>query len=60
MDRDQRINCTVSTCKYNNHQGQECNLKEIVVEPVLDCETTETDESMCGSYEWEDENQDDE
>ena len=53
MDANQKINCTVESCKYNNTQEQVCSLKQIIVTPTEDCHTEETDESMCSSYEYE-------
>ena len=50
MDCDQKINCTVSSCKYNKQNEQECSLKQIVVTPIENCYTKEPDESMCSSY----------
>lgn len=52
MDKNQKINCTVESCKYNNLEKQECKLKQIVVEPIPDCNTKQCDESMCSSYEY--------
>lgn len=52
MDKNQKINCTVSSCRFNNCDRQECKLNQITVEPIDDCETCECDESMCGSYEY--------
>ena len=52
MERNQKINCTVKSCKYNNIQKQDCKLKQIIVKPINDCNTCEPDESMCGSYEY--------
>ncbi len=52
MDRNQKINCTVRSCKYNNPDSKACVLKQITVEPIDDCDTCECDESMCGSYEY--------
>ena len=57
MDKNQKINCTVNSCKYNDCDTEECTLKQIIVEPIQDCETCTPDESMCGSYEY---NEDDE
>ena len=48
----QKINCTVHTCKFNDTQCQKCNLQQIVVEPMQNCQTKQADESMCGSYEY--------
>lgn len=50
MDRSQKINCTVGTCKYNNATFHECTLQEIVVTPIQNCHTKQPDESMCSSY----------
>lgn len=50
MEENQKINCTVESCKYNKHQEQECSLKQIIVTPIEDCDTKEPDESMCSSY----------
>lgn len=51
MDKNQKINCTVSSCLYNDIEQSKCMLEEISVEPCADCNTKEPDESMCGSYE---------
>lgn len=53
MNGDQKINCTVSSCKYNNIKEKQCTLKQIIVTPTQDCNTKNSDESMCGSYEYE-------
>ena len=50
MSEQQKINCTVSTCKYNNNEKEMCELKQIVVTPVEGCHTKQPDESMCSSY----------
>ena len=55
MDEDnQKINCSVSSCQFNDTEADECTLEEIKVEPVPDADTGEPDESMCGSYEHDD------
>lgn len=54
MEGNQKINCTVGTCKYNNQQQNECILKSIQVTPIDEYETMEADESMCASYEYQD------
>ncbi len=51
MEINQKINCTVSSCKYNDKDNQGCNLKQIIVTPVKDNHTENEDNSMCGSYE---------
>ena len=52
-DKKQIINCTVESCKYNNTDTQMCKLKQIVVSPLPDCDTKKCDESMCSSYEYQ-------
>lgn len=53
MEKNQKINCTVTSCKYNDKQCQECKLEQIIVTPIIGCETKEPDESMCSSYKHE-------
>lgn len=53
MEKNQRINCTVTSCKYNRNQEQECELEQIIVTPVQNCSTKNPDESMCSSYKYE-------
>ena len=50
MEKNQKINCTVTSCKYNNEQAQECKLEQIIVTPIIGCNTKQADESMCSSY----------
>ena len=52
MNENQKINCTVESCRYNNVDKQECKLKRIVVSPIPECNTKKCDESMCSSYEY--------
>lgn len=59
MDNKQKINCTVNSCKFNDCDACECTLNQITVEPIDECETCTPDESMCGSYEYN-EDEDDE
>ena len=47
---NQTINCTVTSCKYNKNQEQECSLRQIVVTPIQNRATKQPDESMCSSY----------
>ena len=53
MEKNQKINCTVTSCKYNDEQRQKCNLETIIVTPVQGVSSTEADESQCSSYECE-------
>ena len=50
MEKKQRINCTVTSCKYNRNQEQECSLEQIIVTPTKNCKTNQPEESMCSSY----------
>lgn len=50
MEKNQKINCTVTSCKHNNTQEQECKLEQIIVTPIIGCDTKQADESMCSSY----------
>lgn len=47
----QEINCNVKSCKYHNNTNQMCSLQSILVSPVKGKNTSQTDESMCASYE---------
>ena len=60
MDSKQKINCKVGSCVYNDCEKNKCVLEEITVEPCFETETGEPDESMCGSYESYDEEDDEE
>lgn len=55
MDENQTINCTVESCRYNDCENQLCELKQIMVAPTQNINTEEPDESMCASYEYDDE-----
>lgn len=51
MGKNQKINCTVHSCEYNNPEYKLCNLDAIIVEPCSQCNTGKAlEESMCGSY----------
>ena len=50
MEKNQKINCTVGSCKYNNKQNSKCTLQTIQVEPIVNRDTMKADESMCASY----------
>lgn len=51
MQAEQEINCTVTSCKFNENIKQKCGLKQIMVTPKENCNTCNPDESMCASYE---------
>ncbi len=50
MEGNQKIHCTVETCKYNERNQNLCKLQAIQVEPTKNCKTKQADESMCSSY----------
>lgn len=50
MEANQKINCTVASCKYNNKENAKCTLEAIHVAPIEDVQTETADESMCASY----------
>lgn len=48
---DQKINCTVCSCRYHNQGQNLCELQQIQVQACQNCSTgLAQDESMCGSY----------
>lgn len=53
MEGNQKIHCTVGTCRYNNQNQNLCTLEAIRVEPTQNCKTKKADESMCASYQYE-------
>lgn len=55
MEANQKINCTVASCKYNNREKAKCTLEAIYVAPIENMNTELADESMCASYKHEQE-----
>lgn len=51
MEKNQKINCTVESCMYQDEETKRCTLQTINVMPTNNCNTSKIDESMCGSYE---------
>lgn len=52
MNKNQKINCNVCSCKFNNEASNVCELEEILVAPCKGCNNGKAkDESMCDSYE---------
>ena len=39
MNENQKINCTVESCKYNINRQKLCSLEQIVVTPITNCNT---------------------
>lgn len=52
MEKNQKINCTVKSCIYQDANTKMCTLQSIQVIPTDDCDTCKSDESMCGSYKY--------
>ena len=50
MEKKQKINCTVESCKYNDNEHKECDLEAIIVTPIKNVNTSKPDESQCASY----------
>ena len=51
MEKNQKINCNVCSCIFNNENQEICELEEINVCACTDCNNGRAeDESMCGSY----------
>ena len=53
MEKNQKINCTVESCVYQDGTTKRCTLHAINVVPVEQKNTGNADDSMCGSYECE-------
>ena len=51
MEKNQKINCTVESCVYQDSRNRRCTLQSINVMPTVDNTSGKLDESMCGSYE---------
>ncbi len=51
MNNNQKINCTVKSCKYNNHINEICELNSIIVTPKTNVNSGKPNESKCSSYE---------
>lgn len=52
-DNNQKINCTVYSCRHNNQNKQECMLSSIIVTPTEENKSQLPDESMCSSYKYD-------
>jgi hypothetical protein len=53
MEENQKINCTVGSCTYNDCQSNMCTLKQIIVTPTENKHSSNPDESLCSSYRYE-------
>lgn len=52
MEKNQKINCAVESCIYQDNKNKRCTLHAINVMPTKEITTGDTDESMCGSYKY--------
>lgn len=50
MESNQKIHCSVGSCKYNDITVQECKLKAINIMPNTNVNTGDEKETMCVSY----------
>lgn len=51
MNSNQKINCSVVSCRYNDVNSKMCELNQIEVKSCPGCSTGNAeDESMCGNY----------
>lgn len=50
MESNQKIHCSVGSCKYNDITVQECKLKAINIMPNTNVNTGNEKETMCVSY----------
>ena len=51
MELNQKINCSVTSCRYNDCGNKICELRQIEVKACPGCsDGTPEDESMCGNY----------
>ena len=53
MEKNQKINCTVTSCRYNDKIKEKCELESILVAPIQNINTQTPDESVCASYIYE-------
>ncbi len=51
MEDNQKIQCSVESCVYQDSTNKRCTLHSIQVLPRQNTNTRKADESMCGSYE---------
>ena len=51
MEHNQKINCTVHSCAFQNQDTSTCSLKGITVRACKNCDAQTPEESMCSSYE---------
>ena len=47
--QNQKINCTVSSCRYNDTKTKACELSSITVGTTFDSDT-QKDATLCQSY----------
>ena len=52
MEKNQRINCTVQSCAYQDQKSKCCTLHAINVVPTPNNNSMQSDESKYGSYEY--------
>lgn len=50
MENNQKIKCTVCSCKYNTIEGSNCQLDEITIKPYPNDESRKVYETVCSNY----------
>lgn len=50
MDNNQKIKCTVCSCKYNGIEDCNCQLEQITIKPYPDDNSRNPDETICSNY----------
>ncbi len=49
-DNNQKIKCTVCSCKYNEIEDCNCQLEQITVRPYPNEDSKSVDETICSNY----------
>lgn len=49
-NNNQKIKCTVCSCKYNGIEDCQCQLEQITVRPYPDDQSRNPDETICSNY----------
>lgn len=49
-ENNQKIKCTVCSCKYNGIEDCNCQLEQITVKPYPNEDSKSVDETICSNY----------
>ncbi len=50
MNNNQKIKCTVCSCKYNGIEDCNCKLEQITIKPYPEDNSRNPDETICSNY----------